>query len=94
MEQKVVEKSRIDQFVNALKMSKGLIYSSLVEAGLKPEEVFSYFSEKEWEELKDFVTELRHDFVEEKLLDLISEGDPMATVFYCSTRLKSRGYKK
>lgn len=51
-------------------------------------------SENEYKQAFADAEEALYDLVESKLMELIKDGHPASTMFYCETKLKHRGYTK
>lgn len=81
------------KFLEAFERHLGIISPSCREVGIDRQ---TYYN---WRELDpDFdkackeIEETQGDMVENRLLTRINEGDTIATIFYCKTKLKNRGY--
>ena len=81
------------RMLEALKRNRCLFHLAAREVGI------SYGTHRLWmmedEEYRNAVNDIAAsvgDEVENRLMDLISEGDTSATIFYCKTKLKYRGF--
>lgn len=82
------------RYLEALRKSLGVMTPAIQAAGIASSKtVYNWretdpeFAAKERE-----IAEYAGDFVEGKLYKLINDGDTTATLFYCKTKLKNRGY--
>ena len=82
-----------EQIIAALEESKGYVSKTASILGCTPRTVYNYRDKyatvaDAWSSIR----ERRHDFVENKLHELISKGNITAIIFYLKTQAKSRGY--
>lgn len=85
---------KIEQFKKNYLECFGIFTLSLKESGVSEQDLNEWMTDIEFQSLHQKAMDARHDFVESKLLDLIESGDANATIFYCSTILKHRGYMR
>lgn len=84
---------RKNQFLSALEAKLGNVTRACKATGIS--RTLYYMWMKEDEDFASRVHEIADvtgDFVEDKLLQRINEGDTTAIIFYCKTKLKHRGY--
>lgn len=94
-----VEKSnllhrKLQKFKKCYIESYGMFSHALGESDLTRVELAEFFSDSEWKNFEEETAIARDDFVEYMLLELIKDGESSAIIFYCSTKMKDRGYKK
>ena len=93
----LIENSKkIDKFnevFNGL-FTLGLLNLACYEADLYPTDLPFDASSYAFEAKMQFLENVRNDWVESKLMELIDAGDVNATIFYCANKLKGRGYQK
>ena len=81
------------RMLEALKRNKGLINISCDEVGIRYNTHRNWMMDDEsYKAAVDHILNMQGDKVERKLVDLIEAGDTTATIFYCKTKLKHRGY--
>lgn len=94
----ILPKSSTDEKITSFKKSYldsyGNYSRALEESGVTPFELSSGISNDAWDELQEEALQRKNDLAEDQLMNLIESGEPNAIIFYCSTRLKNRGYKK
>ena len=78
-----------------LEKSLGIITPACKAVGID-RKTFNDWTKKypKFKEAVDSILESQGDFVENKLLKLIRDENPSATIFYCKTKLKDRGYRE
>lgn len=87
--------TRKDAFLKALSGSLGIISAACKAVGISPSTVYRWRKEDaEFRAAVDAVGEEQIDYVENKLLDLINEGDTAATIYYLKTKGKKRGWSE
>lgn len=77
-------------FIEALPKSLGIIEPAMRAAGIGSRR--TVYRWKDADEAFEEAEAEAGDFVETQLLKLIREGNPTAIIFYCKTKLRSRGY--
>lgn len=81
--------------LEALKKTFGNISKACELAGISRAVYYQYYnSDKKFKESADEMPEFRKDFVENKLMKLINEGNVVATIFFLKTQAKDRGYEE
>lgn len=87
------EKYTVEQMKQALSNPMGSVSQAANALGCTPQTVRNYMKKyPELEDVVDFAIEKTGDFVESKLIELVKTGNVTAIIFYCKTKLKSRGY--
>lgn len=81
------------QVIEALQEANGYVSKTASILGCTAKTVYNYRDRfvsvaEAWQDIR----EKRHDFVENKLHNLINEGNPAAIFFYLKTQAKDRGY--
>lgn len=77
----------------ALKASLGIISTACEKAKVSRQSYYNYCRDDvDFKLAVDDIIDRTGDFVEGKLLKKIEGGDTTATIFYCKTKLKNRGY--
>ena len=79
-------------FIENLKKSLGIISVAMGKTGIDQETYNKWFKNKEFQKALEDTQNLSIDYVENKLLNLINEGDLGAIQFYLKTKGKKRGY--
>lgn len=83
------------EFLEELARGYGIIATACEKAGVSRTTYYRWYNaDREFKEKADEITETQVDFVESKLLSLISEGDTTAIIFYLKTKGKKRGYNE
>lgn len=81
------------RMLEALKRNKGLINISCDEVGIRYNTHRNWMMDDEtYKAAVDHILNMQGDKVESKLMELVEAGDTSATIFYCKTKLKHRGY--
>jgi hypothetical protein len=81
------------EFIDALREKRGIVRDACLQVGINRSTYYRWRKEDdEFVEEADLVMDEQGDLVESRLLDLIEAGDTSATIFYCKTKLKNRGY--
>ncbi len=81
------------EFPVILSDCKGMVASACTKAGIDRSTYYRWRKEDdEFKKKCDTASQLVGDFVEGRLLKLISEDNPAAVIFYCKTKLRDRGY--
>lgn len=82
-----------EKVLTALRNSLGNISVAVGAGNISRSTFYNWLkSDKEFAEEVEAITAECGDWVESKLLQLIKAGDTTATIFYCKTKLKNRGY--
>lgn len=82
-----------ENFIIALSESLGIISTACKKIGITRPTYYAWIREdEEFKERCEHITQDTGDLVESKLLEKIKEGETTAIIFYCKTKLKSRGY--
>lgn len=81
------------RMIEALRRNKGMINLSCDEIGIHYTTHRNWMlSDDEYKAAVDHILNMIGDKVENKLMELVEAGDTSATIFYCKTKLKHRGY--
>lgn len=81
------------QFLGNLEKSLGIIASACKKTEINRSTYYDWrHKDQVFAAACDLITEDTSDFVESKLLQKINEGDTAAIIFYCKTKMRSRGY--
>lgn len=81
------------EFLDYLRESYGIVSIACEKSGVGRTTFYRWKQQDaQFSEAVDEILETQGDYVENRLLQLITEGDTSATIFYCKTKLKSRGY--
>lgn len=83
---------RQDEFLRILESSLGIVSVALQKTGVSREEYEGWLNNKEFKDRTNRVNETSVDYVENKLLQQINQGDLSAIQFYLKTKGKKRGY--
>ncbi len=79
--------------LKALEKSLGVVTVACKNVGIDRSTFYKWVKEdKEFARRVEEIENVSLDFVESKLFNLISEGNPAATIFYLKTKGKKRGY--
>ena len=79
--------------LKALKSSFGIVAKASEQAGINRTTHYLWLEkDKDYAKQIRDLKEYKKDFIESKLLNLISNGDTAATIFAAKTQLKDRGY--
>lgn len=83
------------KFLGFLKESGGIITIACENTGISRTTFYNWRNaDMYFRQAVDEILGMQGDFVESRLLDLIKAGDTTATIFYCKTKLKNRGYSE
>lgn len=81
------------KFLAEYERNLGIIAPSCRAVGIDRKTYYTWRErDPDFDEACKDIEEMQGDMVENKLLNRISEGDTAATIFYCKTKLKNRGY--
>lgn len=84
--------SKKSEFIGSLKASGGIICTACEAVGISRATYYYWYkNDGEFKEKVDEVTETQMDYVENKLMQLINNGDTTATIFYLKTKGRSTG---
>lgn len=84
-----------ERFLEAFVKTKGIIHPACKAINISRQMVFYWRREdKEFNEKFNEILEAQGDMVENKLIEAIENGDTTATIFYCKTKLRNRGYNE
>jgi len=79
--------------IEALKKNMGIISSACEEVGISRQTHYNWLKDDEvYRKDAEEILEYTLDYVENKLLEKIKEGDNTAIIFYLKTKGKKRGY--
>ena len=82
-------------FLEELEKSLGIVTPACKAVGIERKTFYVWMKKyPKFKEAVDSILESQGDFVENKLLKLIRDENPSATIFYCKTKLKDRGYRE
>ena len=86
-------KERKMRVITCLVGSLNIVSTACANAGITHTTFYEYKkTDPAFKAIVDSLAEYTHDFVEQKLFNLIQGGDTAATIFYAKTRMKQRGY--
>ncbi|MCD8281706.1 MAG: hypothetical protein LUC22_00440 [Prevotella sp.] len=95
MKQQERQQAKKEAFIEALEKSLGVIAPACRAIGIARRTYYNWLKDDPaFAAAVDAILNDTGDFVEGKLLQLINEGDTAAIIFYCKTKLKSRGYSE
>lgn len=81
------------KFLEAFERHLGIISPSCREVGIDRQTYYNWRKlDPDFDKACKEIEETQGDMVENRLLTRINEGDTIATIFYCKTKLKNRGY--
>lgn len=81
------------KFLKVFADNLGIISPSCKTIGIDRKTYYTWREkDKDFDEACKEIEETQGDMVENKLLNRIVDGDTIATIFYCKTKLKNRGY--
>lgn len=81
------------KFLEAFERHMGIISPSCSEVGIDRQTYYNWRKlDPDFDKACKEIEETQGDMVENRLLTRINEGDTIATIFYCKTKLKNRGY--
>jgi len=80
------------EFLGNFEEQLGILSLALERSGVTRKEYDGWLNNLEFKKEVIRVEELAVDFVENRLLQLINEGDLQAIQFYLKTKAKKRGY--
>jgi hypothetical protein len=83
------------QFIDVLasEQTRGIIREACRQVGISRQTYYDWKADdEEFAKAAEVAMDEQGDIVESRLLDLIEAGDTSATIFYCKTKLKNRGY--
>ena len=84
---------RQQHFLKALQETGGIISAACQKVNIHSRNtVYKWMKDEKFKAVVDEVNETNIDFVESKLMTLISQDNPTAILFYLKTRGKKRGY--
>jgi len=87
------EQLKKEQLLQALTKSLGIVSTACASVGMSRTTYYKYYNEdKDFKTLVDDISDVAIDFAENKLFDLMREGNPTAIIFYLKTKGKKRGY--
>lgn len=76
-----------------LELSLGIVTTACRNSGLSRETFYAYIKDDPvFAQCVAEVKDIKHDFVESKLLQAIKEGREASIIFYCKTQMRHRGY--
>ena len=79
--------------LRCLVASLNIVTTACANAGIGTVTFYEYKkTDSEFAKVVTLLSSYTDDFMEQKLFNLISEGDTAATIFYAKTKLKGRGY--
>jgi hypothetical protein len=84
---------RQELFIEELGRSLGIISVALQKTGISRDEYEEWGKNKLFVEQINRINEMSLDYVENRLLNLINNGDLSAIQFYLKTKGQKRGYK-
>lgn len=83
------------RFLENLKKARGIICMACENTGITQSTYYRWCeADREFKEKVEDIKESQIDYVENKLLRLIENGDTTATIFYLKTKGKKRGYSE
>ncbi len=86
-------KENKEAMVEALRRTLGNVTAACKIVGVTRDTHYRWLeTDANYADAVDDVTEQTFDFVENKLMDKVKDGDLTAIIFYCKTRMKGRGY--
>lgn len=86
-------KNKKKDMIDALRDNLGIITLAAKCVGISRQTHYDWMSsDPEYKKESEMIMEERGDFVENRLLQAISDGDVTAVIFYCKTKLRNRGY--
>jgi hypothetical protein len=82
-----------EQVIEALHQGRGYVSKAAETLGCSVRTVYNYAENHKtvrqaWQDIR----EKRHDYVENKMMTKIDEGDTTMIIFYAKTQMKERGY--
>lgn len=81
------------KFLQVFEENLGIISPSCRAVGIDRETYYNWRrKDPNFDKACKEIEETQGDMVENRLLTRINEGDTIATIFYCKTKLKNRGY--
>lgn len=81
------------RFIGCLSRARGIVSTACKEAGVSRSAYYKWrAADGEFARAVADVQEEQADFVEDRLMRLIAEGDTTATIFYLKTKGRTRGY--
>jgi hypothetical protein len=84
-----------NSFPDTLRKYYGIVSSACNASGISRDTYYRWRKEsEEFATACDEASEHTGDFVESQLLGLIRDKDTAATIFYCKTKLRHRGYSE
>lgn len=81
-----------EEFLDLLGKSLGVVSVALQKCGIERTQYEAWLKNTEFKKRIDRINEMSIDFVENKLLLKIQDGDLSAIQFYLKTKGKKRGY--
>lgn len=79
--------------LEALKATMGIVSQAAEQAGISRSVHYKWMlNDKKYKQEVEEGTEVKKDFIESKLIQLIQKDDPRAVIFAAETQLKDRGY--
>ena len=82
-----------ERVIEALKQNKGVVTNAARALECSRSSIYNYINKhSDVKEAFDDINEGTIDKVEQKMLDLIDEGNPTLIIFYLKTKAKHRGY--
>ena len=90
---KMALRKKQKEFLQYLEKSMGIVTTAAKAYGINPCTHYDWVKRsEEYREAAEMARSRADDLVESKLYELIKTGDTAATIFYCKTRLKHRGF--
>lgn len=76
-----------------LEASLGIITTACHKAGIERKTFYNYLNtDHEFAKAVNDIKEIKHDFVESKLMKNIEQGKEASIIFYAKTQMRHRGY--
>lgn len=94
LEAYILKNGNISEACKAIGIARATHYNWLNNQVDELDNLDTFPSENEYKQAFSDAEEALYDLVESKLMELINDGHPASTMFYCETKLKHRGYTK